>query len=165
MDLYDTDRPLWVPIQKIRTAYTQFLGRDSITFSEAETIPLLIRWQNLFDVPSLSLRIEIWNDANLTQASYILYDFCSGKKDEYGSAELSLNISQLKEASYKMVYVFFEKDEYGNNKDLDIVFGLRFKKTDTENAEKMVWNTKSWGYIELPRPEILNLAVCDAPQS
>ena len=155
--MYDVERTLWVPTRKVRTAYTEFIGKETNAYSDAERIQLLIRWENRFDIDSLSLRIEIWNDANVTQASYMIYDFCKGNKGDYCDVKLSLDISPLKKAAYKMVYVFFEKDEYGNNKDLDIVFGLRFEKTDLDGNNLMVWNTRSWGYIELPSPRIIDL--------
>ena len=157
LDLYNVERTLWVPTRKIRTAYTEFVGKDTISFFESEKIQLLIRWENLYDIDNLGLRIEIWNDANVTQASYMLYDFYKGNKGDFCSIELQLDISALKEAAYKMVYVFFEKDEYGNSKDLDIVFGLRFEKTNVDNCNPMIWNLQRWGYIELPSPLVLNI--------
>lgn len=161
MDLHNVERTLWVPMQKIKATYAEFMNKNTIVFSNSEKLQLMISWQYLYPVSSLSLRIEIWNEANITQASYVLYDFHNGPKNESYSAEISLNISALKEASYKMVYVFFEKDEHGNNKDLDIVFGLHFKKTDIDNTEKMIWNTKNWGYIELPTPDINKISLVD----
>ena len=161
IDLYNVERTLWVPTRKIRTAHAEFIDKESIFFSHGESIRLLIRWENLFDVADLGFRIEIWNEANVTQASYMLFDFYNGQKGEWCSTELELDISLLKEASYKMVYVFFEKDRYGNNNDLDIVFGLHFKKTDLYNPNMMLWNTRRWGHIELPSPKILEIRRSD----
>ena len=157
LDLKKSERKIWVPKMKVQTLYAEFPNRDSISFHCGECIPLKIQWKNLYDVHNIGLRIEIWNTYDTTIGSYMLYDFYSGKQNDIGEVVLELDISPLKEATYKMVYVFFEKDQYGNNTDLDIVFGLKFKKDmlNTENA--MVWRPKNWGYIEMPAPHILGL--------
>ena len=162
LELYDVERTLWVPKRKIQTSYTEFVEKDNITFYDTEKIHLLIKWENRDEIENLGLRIEIWNDSNVTQASYMLYDFYSGHAGEFCSVELALDISALKDASYKMVYVFFEKDEYGNSKDLDIVFGLRFEKTAADNSSPMIWNLQRWGYVELPSPIVLSISTINS---
>lgn len=157
LDLRASERKIWVPRMKIRTLHAEFINKKTISFHSGEHIPLKIQWQNLSDVHNIGLRIEIWNTNDTTIGSYMLYDFYSGNQNDIGEICLELDISSLKEATYKMVYVFFEKDQYGNNADLDIVFGLKFKK-DTSNAENaMVWRPKNWGYIELPAPRVSRL--------
>lgn len=157
LNLQNSERKIWVPKRKILALYTEFCNRDSVIFHHGEHIPLRIQWKNLCDVHNIGLRIEIWNASDATIGSYILYDIYSGNKSDVGEIVLDLDISSLKEASYKMVYAFFEKDRYGNNNDLDIVFGLRFKKDMLNAKNAMLWRPKNWGYIELPTPHVLQV--------
>ena len=154
INLSDHPRELWVPRHSVHAVYAEFIGKSNTTFDENE-IKLSIKWKNLEEVLKLCLRIEIWSMDNTTQGSYMLYDFYSGPKGEYGNINVKLDIAPLKEATYRMIYAFFYNDEYGNNMDLDIVYGLTFKKTTFSENRKVIWRPKNWGYIELPKPEII----------
>ena len=53
-----------------------------------------------------------------------------------------------------MNYVFFLKDQLGQNINVDCVYGLCFEiRKDSE----IIWNSKSWGYIEILEKEILEI--------
>ena len=154
IDLSEHPRELWVPRHSVHTTHAEFIGKTNSSFDENEIL-LNIQWKNLEKVDNLCLRIEIWSMDNATQGSYMLYNFYSGQEGEYGDVNVKLDISAFKEASYRMVYVFFYNDEYGNNMDLDIIYGLVFKKTNLSDDQKVIWRPKNWGYIELPTPEII----------
>lgn len=158
MNFENYERVLWVPIKGIKILNAQFLGKKDIVFGSNELINLKIAWKNLMKIDNLGLRIEIWTLDDHTQASFVIYDFYSGEINCCNDIILQLDISSLKEATYRMVYVFFIKDEYGNNIDLDIVFGLCFKKSMLDSKEKMIWKNKNWGYIELPKPKIIDIS-------
>lgn len=159
INLDQVEREIWVPEMRIRAMKAEFINKRDIVFDGDEAIKLMIQWKCLKNVQKLSLRIEIWTMDNVTQGSYMVYDFASCRKGDTGAVELELDISKFQEATYRMVYVFFTKDEFGNNIDLDIVFGLKFKKTMLSAKKKMIWKPKNWGYIELPTPKIEKLRV------
>lgn len=154
IDLENREREFWVPQHIVHTLYSCFLGQNDTVFHDNYML-VSIRWKNLEHIVDLSLRIEIWTAENYTQGSYMIYNFYNGNKNEIGEVALKLDISSLKDASYQMVYAFFNVDEFGNNIDLDIVSGLSFSKETNAGKENAIWRPKSWGYVELPRPEIV----------
>lgn len=147
-------RPQWLIIPQLKLMLAEYIGKDSIKFDINEPIRLHLKWCNLFDVSNVGLRIEICSMENVGQAIYIMYDIYSGKKNEIADLELELDISYFVEATYRMKYTFFQKDYLGNNQDIDFVYGLCFEKNMSNAVEKMNWNTRNWGYIQLPEPKI-----------
>lgn len=157
IDFTHTERPRWLLNPQIKLLWAEYMEKESIRFQAAEPVRLRLRWQNLFDVSDVGLRIEICSLENVGIAVYNLFDFYSGKAGELGEAELELDISFLVQAVYRMKYTFFYKDPAGNNQDIDFVYGLCFEKDMLDAGEKMNWNTGNWGYICLPGPEIRRL--------
>ena len=43
-----------------------------------------------------------------------------------------------------------------NNINIDFVRGICFTKTTLGEEEKIVWDTRQWGYIRLTDPEIID---------
>ena len=157
MSFENYERTLWVPERKVKILSASFLNKYEINFKQDERIRLSIKWKNLVDVQNVGLRIEIQTLDGAPQGSYMLYDIYTGSCNQIGELITEIDISMLKEATYRMVYVFFERDEYGNNSDLDIVFGLCFNISVSESPYQMLWRPKQWGYIELPKPGVLRI--------
>ena len=155
MDLRSASREFWVPDRRIMIEETRFIGKLTTIFEEKETMDIQIIWKNIADVDSLSLRIEVWTTDDLRVGSYMLYDFYSGFAMEEKSINIKLDISSLRDSTYRLVYAFFCKDQYGNNMDYDIVYGLTFTKMTGKEEEQIIWRPKVWGYVQLPKPEIL----------
>lgn len=155
LDFTEYKRPRWITNQKLKLETAEYLNKENTIFDDKENITLHLEWTNLDDLEDVGLRIEIWTLDDVTQASYILYDFYSGKQNEKGEIVLELDISSFREASYKMVYCFFCKDKYGNNQDIDCAFGLCFDKTMMNEENKMVWKVKNWGHLQMPTPKIV----------
>lgn len=154
IDFTDWIRPQWLFNPQLKLLRAEYIGKDSIKFENEEPIRLHLTWRNLFDVSNVGLRIEICSMDDIGQATYVLYDLYSGKKDEIAELELELDISCLAEAKYRMRYTFFYNDSFGNNQDIDFANGLCFEK-DMSNVEgKLIWRPRNWGYIKLPDPKI-----------
>ena len=152
---YDNyERPRWLRNPSIKLLEAEFLDKENVCFDADETMRIRMKWQNLRDVEEAGLRIEVWNLEDIPQATYVLYDFYSGQKDEQVEMKVELDISMIMEAEYKFMFTFFARDNSGNNIDLDCVPGLCFKKINIEAEKKLVWCTKHWGHIHLPTPTI-----------
>ena len=50
-----------------------------------------------------------------------------------------------------MNYTFFERNEYGSNRNVDCVHGLYFVINE---KEEIYWDAKSWGNVVLPEIEV-----------
>lgn len=157
MDFSDYERPRWIKNAYVKLLLAEYLNKENTIFDDKEPILIHLNWVNLKDIENMGLRIEIWTLDDVTQASYVLYDFYSGKKDEYGDLVLELDISSFREASYKMVYCFFCKDKFGNDLDIDCAFGLCFEKTMLNTEHKILWKVKNWGHIQMPEPRVISL--------
>ena len=155
-DYSEYERPDFIHNPPIKLLSAEFLNKDAIVFHQNEKMMLKLKWCNLQDVAKAGLRIEIWNYEDIAQATYILYDFYSGKKGETGEAILELDISMFMNADYRMIYTFFYKDSIGHNQDLDCVRGLCFEKSNKEMEEKWIWRPKVWGYLQMPTPRIIS---------
>ena len=151
IDFSDYKRPnYFTPL--IRMDEASFPGRESVRFYEGEHAHLRLKWHNLRDVDSAGLRIELWSLDDSPQACYVLYDFYSGKKGESAQALIDLQLDPLAEADYRMKYIFFQKDEYGNNADIEIVKGLCIEKRQQDNGDILKWQPRRWGHVLLPTP-------------
>jgi len=157
MDFESYYRSPWALMrQKIFLKEATFLNKDNVEFVAGEPMFLNLKWRNVQDVDHVGLRIEIWNLEDVAQATYVLYDFYSGQKDEIAEITLELDVSMLMDAEYKTYFTFFNKDKNGNNFDIECVQGLCFVRNNTNADQKWVWRPKNWGYIQLPSPKIRN---------
>lgn len=134
---------------KVQTVETGFINKDSIFFNDGENLHLYIKWINECDVSDISLRIELLKRDRTPIGATFLYDFYSGKKDEEGYVEFEIDVSILANGGYASTYVFFERDEYGNNNDIDCVHGLFFNKTQMDSG--IIWNERSLGSVVFPK--------------
>ena len=157
IDFTNYKRASWLSNPQIKLLQANYVGKDSIVFGANEHIRMHMRWQNLFDVKDVGLRVEIWSMDDVSQATFVLTDFYSGSQGEVADLELDLDISSLVEASYQMKYTFFLKDEVGNNVNIDCVDGLCFEKHSLDQEIKLNWDTAHWGYVQMPTPKILSL--------
>ena len=154
MNYENRPHPDYLISPKIKLLEAEYLGKDSVHFEADESIRLRLKWRNLADVSEVGLRIELWNLEDTPQATYVLYDFYDGCKDEIAEVELELDASMVMDAEYKTFLTFFNKDSNGNGADLECMPGLSFQKTTTSAEQKWVWRSKYWGYIQLPSPRV-----------
>lgn len=157
IDLENGTREFYIQHKCINALYAVFNNKKDTVFESNEMINESITWRNLENIDNLSLRIEVWTLDNSRVGSYVICDFYSGDKNEEGMLSFSLNISCLQEAEYKLFYAFFIKDEYGNNLDADLVSGQSFRVIRKLENQHINWRAKSWGYVELPSPEIVSV--------
>ena len=129
-----------------------YLNKDNIEFCNNEVMRLRLQWHNLQDIKNAGLRVELWTLDDTPQASYILYDLYSGKSGERAELTLELDLSPIAEAEYRMKYIFFQNDSFGNNSDIEMVRGLCLRKKNHQLKHELTWYPRRWGYVILPTP-------------
>ena len=151
IDYTDIPRLGWLTNTKIRTLRASYVDREDIIFDSSEPMDISLEWVNEQDIENLCLRVEILKTDRTPIGTSMLYDFYSGHKGEEGSAIISLDLSMLSAGNYTMNYTFFERNEYGSNRNVDCVHGLYFV---TNEKEEIYWDAKSWGNVVLPEIEV-----------
>lgn len=146
----------WLNNTKIRTLSARYIGKNSIMFHNDEKMRLALEWYNETDISNLNLRIEILQIDRTPIASSLLLNFYTGKAGDQGCIEVQLDIHSLVPGKYTMNFVFFEKNDNGDNVDVDCVHGMNF---EFFYSNIINWNNKAWGNIQLPQIELLAKAI------
>lgn len=157
MDYTNYEKPQWLLNQKVKPKAAMFLDKEANSFNSNETLQLLLHWENLEDIQNLCLRIEIYSMDEIALATYTLYNFYSGNAGICPTLSVALDISSFMDATYKMKYTFFEKNESGANADVGFAPGLCFVKNTASASAKLIWNVRRWGHIHMPDPEIIEM--------
>lgn len=144
----------WLRNTSIKTTSAEFVDKTNNMFSEDDSLDIRIKWINEKDVTDLSLRIEIRDISRAPIATAVFYDFYSGKKGQKGQLRLRIPLKQLVSGTYTTNYVFFLKDQSGQNLDVDCVNGLCF---EIRKKMEIIWNCNAWGNVELLEKEILEI--------
>ena len=126
----------------------KYIGRTTNLFYDKEPLQLELSWENLEDIPSLSLRIEVQDTRRIPITSYVIEDFYSGKKGETHSEQFTLDVSKITTGRYITRYIFFNrKNENVAFEDIEDSAGLAFRRMYSE-TNKRSWN-RLWGSIRL----------------
>ena len=157
IDYTDIPRLRWLSAPRIKTLYSEYIGKDSINCTTNEPLQILIRWQNLLDVQNVCLRLEVLSLDNTPVGTAIIEPNYCGAKDTEGEITLKLNISSLVEGDYRINYVFFEKNEYGTVHMLDCVRGLHIKKSSPAYGSVIAWSPTKWGRVRLPDMDLVEI--------
>lgn len=132
----------------------KYVGRTTNMFYDKEPLQLELKWENLEDIPSLSLRIEVQDSRRIPITSYVIEDFYSGKKGETHSEQFTLDISKITTGRYLTRYIFFNrKNENVAYDDIEDSAGLTFRRKYSE-TNKRRWN-RLWGSIRLGNIDLL----------
>ena len=154
IDFSQNRRFLWLQRDEIRLQTASYVDKEEAVFWEGEKVRLEFKWLYHADIVNLCLRVEVFDSVENGVAAAFLYDVESKDAGEYGGVTVDLDISWLKEGKYKTIYTLFVRDTDGESIDLDCVNGLDFEKRIVTERE-IVWHSKSWGSIELPKLEVI----------
>ena len=155
MDYSNVARASWLETPYIKLLSAEYIGKNSIVFDRNEKMRLRFAWKNQVDVADIGLRIEIRTSENTPIATYVLFDFYSGSKGARAEITAELDLSSLVDSSYQTIYTFFNHSSTGGNQDLDCVQGLSFDVESANANEKLIWKPRTWGYIFMPAPSIV----------
>lgn len=157
LDCSKLSRPNWLLKQRINLETVEFLNKENIVFVDDEPIKIRFAWKNIKDVNKMGVRIEVLSLNDVPQATYVLYDFYSGKEGDKVEAILQLDTKQFMDATYKTRYTFFEKNEFSHETQSDFVEGLYFVRKHKNFGAELVWNVKLWGYLQMPTPQVVSI--------
>ena len=163
IDYAQYKRPSSLDNRDIDVLKASFIGKNDVVFENDETMEIGLEWRNNQKVENAGLRIEIWSLSGIAQTTFELLPFYSGEKGQISELDVKLDISQLMNATYEIIFTFFSIDQYGNTCNLDCVHGQIFTVTPMKigNGEERMWNTKNWGFIRMPDSAVLSLTVND----
>lgn len=160
-DYSDREMSEWLLAPKVKLLHVKFLDKTTPVFYSDEKMSIELTWQNLQRVDNLGLRMEVWSLEKEPIGTFVLYDFYSGDKDEINLMQASLDISSLTDNDYRFVFTFFNRDEYGNNVDLDCVESLYFEMKIKEEKRLLLWEPQYFGYICMPSPVVERIKQVD----
>ena len=152
IDYRNVPRLEWLRDTKIKTVYAEYIDKKSVLFNHDEKMKIKLRWINEADVNDLCLRIEILALDRKPFGTAFIYDFYSGKKDEYGEVCISVDTRRLAPGKYTMNYVFFQRGHQGVHVKVDAVHGLYFEMCVFDEIR---WEEKTWGSVMLPDLELI----------
>ena len=147
----------WIRVPKVRLTGVSFLGKNDNRFSANEKMLLHLAWQNRRDVAEAGLRIEIRTLNEVPLASYVLYDCYSGRAGENAEMTVELDPGEFREGMYYMVYSFFERDERGNQTDVECRRGLCFEISEARHSRELEWRPNRWGHLELEGARVVEM--------
>jgi hypothetical protein len=150
-------RPEWLTHPLIDLRNAEFLDRGTNLFPKGEPIRMRLAWSNFEDLPKTSLRIEIYSSDDIAQGTFVLFDLYQGFEGEFAELEVEVPTDRLAPAAYYMKYTFFQRDEFGNNENMECRRGLAFEIVSNDTEEPLVWDTFNWGYVHLAGAKILSL--------
>lgn len=126
----------------------KYVGRTTNLFYDNEPMEVELQWENLADISSLSLRIEVHDPRHIPITSYLIEDFYSGKEGEIHKQTFTIDVSKIMRGRYLTRYVFYtRKNEQSAFEDIEDAAGLAFRR-QVANDTKRPWN-RMWGSIRL----------------
>ena len=132
----------------------KYIGRTTNLFYDNEPLEVELEWENLADISSVSLRIEVHDARHIPITSYLIEDFYSGKKGETHKQAFTLDISKITRGRYLTRYVFYtQKNEQSAYEDIEDAAGLAFRRQAPDET-KRPWN-RLWGSIRLGNAQLL----------
>ncbi len=157
IDLENVLRPNWLWHPKIHLRFVEYVNKEDINFFDEEPISIRFCWKNLEDVKNIGILIEICSMDDIAQATYVMYDLYSGIKGDEVELIVQLDATEFVEATYRMRYTFFNKNNYGTGSSIESVNGLCFTKVSNNDGNKLIWQPMHWGHIQMPTPKVLLL--------
>ena len=151
IDYSNTKNPAWLPHPRIKIISVSFLDRNNNVFRSSEEVVIRFLWRYLEKVSGLCLRIEVLNAYMIPVGTYLVYEFDCGLENETKEIILSLDVNSLVDGNYHTRYVYFTKNEFGNNTDLGYEDGLSFT-IQGDNRPALLWKDNKWGNVILPSP-------------
>ena len=147
--------PHWIPNPKVKLLSARYAGKEDNHFLPENPIQMDLTFQILCRTENICLRLEIASSDDVSVGTFFANDICSGEAGDRVSLSMELDISKMVPASYRIRFVFFERDEYGNNSLIDYADGMGFEIERLPDADNLIWDTINWGHIRLPDARIL----------
>lgn len=153
---YEGDKHKYpVKHRDINLTNVKYNGRTTNLFFDDEKLSLELSWENLADIPSLSMRVEIQDTRRIPITSFIKEDFYSGKKGETHTQKFTFDISKLAQGRFITRYVFYNRqNESAAFEDIEDAMGLAFLHQVSDTLKRK-WH-RSWGSVRLGELKLLD---------
>lgn len=155
MDLSNEKRPNWLVRNDVQLLNASFLKKTTASYVDDEPVEIRLSWKNLKNIENMCLRVEVCRLDMTRIASAMVLDFYSGVKGAVETRDIALDLSQIVEGSYRLVFAPFCRNEYGQKTDLDHVSGLTLTKVQGKSSQSIMWKPYDWGDIQLPFIKLL----------
>ena len=135
-----------------RITYLKLMEKERPVYTSGETMKLHIRVETKRDYEDLRLRLEVRYSDEVpvgTMPNVSLGKFAAGESRDY---LVEMTPSMFATGKYRMDMVLFERDEFGNTFDAELLLpAFMFK---VEGQETMVWKHANWGHVRFPDARI-----------
>ncbi len=131
-----------------KVTYLKLLGKDRSLYTAGEPLKLGLRVETKRDYADLRFRLEVrYGDETPvgTMPSVSLGEFSAG---ETKNLTVEIQPTGLTNGKYRADLVLFEKDEFGNSFDQELL--LPAFMFEVQEPEKVIWNHSNWGHIRFP---------------
>lgn len=155
MDLSNEKRPNWLVRNDVQLLNASFLKKTTASYVDDEPVEIRLSWKNLKNIENMCLRVEVCRLDMTRIGSAMVLDFYSGVKGAVETRDIALDLSQIVEGSYRLVFAPFCRNEYGQKTDLDHVSGLTLTKVQGKSSQSIMWKPYDWGDIQLPFIKLL----------
>ena len=156
VDYSQKKEPSWLHDPKIKLLSVEFIGKDSNVFDSNEPLIMKFKWLTKKPVNDVCLRIEVLSMDESPVGAYLVFDIFTSQSDKKYEMTLELNTQFLARSKYQMKFVFFEKDEYGNNVNIGFGRDMFFEISSLNDEKQLVWDTRQWGYTVQPNHKIVS---------
>lgn len=132
----------------------EFLNVNYPIYKMGEELVLRILFSAKRDIRDMAIRLSVLTKDKIivgqatTRAELFV---CVGEN----SVDVTLNTDSLAPGKYIMKIVAYEVNQYGGNKNLDVVEeACAFEKMQYDCNNNMVWNHNWWGYLMFPELKV-----------
>ncbi len=160
-DYSDFPMPAWLRQRKVKLLSAKFLNKKDNHYLKEEPLDVQLKWKLLKDTEEECIRLEIVSSSEVGVGTFFSYDIYRGKEGDVVETTVRLDISQFVPSAYQIRFVFFERDEYGNQVVTDYGDGMHFEIERDPGSSELLWDTVNWGYLRMPDAVILENRIAE----
>ena len=173
VDFRESVYPSWLVHPKIKLEEASFLDcegaghevrglRETNRFETGERMCLRLQWKALEDFKTTNLRVETRTLDDTPQATFVIMGLCPGVAGQVVSMDIDLGVDMFSEATYELVFTFFEVDELGNQVNMECQRGMCFQRANATRKVDLIWDARNWGHLRLDDYHVMSLNPVDA---
>ena len=135
-----------------RITHLKLLGKERAIYTAGEPVRFRVRVETKREYQELWFRFELrYSDETPIGAmpGVPLGAFRAGDAREF---EIEVNPPRVANGKYRVDLVLFEKDEFGNSFDQELM--LPAFLFEMQGEEKVVWDHRNWGHVHFPEASV-----------
>lgn len=135
-----------------RITYLKLLDKERAVYTTGESLRFQVRVETKREYADLRLRTEIRYSDETPVGTMPSVSLGKRGAGETGDFIVEVNPVGLTNGKYRVDMVLFEKDDFGNSFDQELL--LPAFMFEVQEPEKIVWNHSSWGHIRFPDAKV-----------